>query len=110
MTGRRALVYSRIRENRLNPAENDLTRGERQQAMLRAIGGELTSFWTLVRMPFLADDIVAPLATDLSAAKLAQLAWVKVRRADAALPARRDADVDRRRVVPLGARRTATSC
>ena len=32
MTGRRALVYSRIRENRLNPAENDLTRGERQQA------------------------------------------------------------------------------
>jgi polyisoprenyl-teichoic acid--peptidoglycan teichoic acid transferase len=79
MTGRRALVYSRIRENRLNPAENDLTRGERQQAMLRAIGGELTSFGTLVKMPVLADDIVAPLATDLSAAELTQLAWVNYR-------------------------------
>ena len=79
MTGRRALVYSRIRENRLNPAENDLTRGERQQAMLRAIGGELTSFRTLVKMPVLADDIVAPLATDLSAAELTQLAWVNYR-------------------------------
>ena len=74
-----ALVYSRIRENRLNPAENDLTRGERQQAMLRAIGGELTSFRTLVKMPVLADDIVAPLATDLSAAELTQLAWVNYR-------------------------------
>jgi LCP family protein required for cell wall assembly len=79
MSGRRALVYSRIRENRLNPAENDLTRGERQQALLRAIGGELTSFGTLVGMPFLADDIVEPLATDLSAAELTQLAWVNYR-------------------------------
>jgi LCP family protein required for cell wall assembly len=79
LSGRRALVYSRIRENRLNPAENDLTRGERQQAMLRAIGDELTSFRTLVKMPVLADDIVAPLATDLSAAQLTQLAWVNYR-------------------------------
>jgi LCP family protein required for cell wall assembly len=79
LSGRRALVYSRIRENRLNPAENDLTRGERQQQLLRAIGDELTSFGTLVRMPVLADDIVAPLATDLSAAELTQLAWVNFR-------------------------------
>jgi len=79
MNGRRALVYSRIRENRLNPAENDLTRGERQQAVVRAIGDEVTSFRTLVRMPFLADDLIAPLATDFSAGQLAQLAWVKVR-------------------------------
>lgn len=79
MGGRRALVYSRIRENRLDPAENDLTRGERQQAVVRAIGDEVTSFSTLVRMPFLADDLIAPLATDLSAGQFAQLAWVKVR-------------------------------
>jgi LCP family protein required for cell wall assembly len=79
MSGKRALVYSRIRENRLNPAENDLTRGERQQAVVRAIGDDVTSFWTLARMPFLADDLIAPLATDLSAGQLAQLAWVKVR-------------------------------
>ena len=31
MDGRRALIYSRIRENRLDPSESDITRGERQQ-------------------------------------------------------------------------------
>ena len=41
MDGRRALIYSRIRENRLNPSENDLTRGERQQAVVQAIGDKL---------------------------------------------------------------------
>jgi polyisoprenyl-teichoic acid--peptidoglycan teichoic acid transferase len=79
MNGRRALVYSRIRENRLNPAENDLTRGERQQAVVRAIVDELTSFPTAVKMPWIADDIMAPLATDLSAAQFMQLALVKAR-------------------------------
>ena len=98
--GRRALVYSRVRENRLNPAENDLTRGERQQAVVRAIGDDVTSFSTLVRLPFLADDLIAPLATDLSAGQFAQLAWVKSVELDPALPARRDTDLDRRRVVP----------
>ena len=79
MGGHRALVYSRIRENRLNPAENDLTRGERQQQVVRAIGDEATSFSSLVRMPFLAGDLIAPLATDLSAGQLAQLGWVNFR-------------------------------
>jgi LCP family protein required for cell wall assembly len=87
MNGRRALVYSRIRENRLNPAENDLTRGERQQQVVRAIGDELTSFSTLVRLPFLADDLVAPLATDLSAGQIGQLGWVS-KRAGASLRCR----------------------
>lgn len=79
MGGRRALIYSRIRDNRLNPAENDLTRGERQQAVARAIGDELTSPTTALKMPFLADDVLTPLATDLSAGQLMQLAWVKLR-------------------------------
>ncbi len=79
MDGRRALIYSRIRENRLNPAENDLTRGERQQAVVRAIGDKVTSPTTLVKMPVLADDLTAPLATDLSAGQLMQLGWVKFR-------------------------------
>jgi LCP family protein required for cell wall assembly len=79
LNGRRALVYSRIRENRLNPADNDLTRGERQQQVVRAIGDEVTSPGTLLRLPFLADDLVAPLATDLSAGELMQLAWVNWR-------------------------------
>ena len=79
MGGRRALIYSRIRENRLNPAENDLTRGERQQAVVRAIGDEVTSPLTALKMPVLADNLIAPLATDLSAGQLMQLAWHKVR-------------------------------
>jgi LCP family protein required for cell wall assembly len=79
MGGRRALIYSRIRENQLNPAENDLTRGERQQQVVRAIADKITSSSTLVKLPWLADDLVAPLATDLTGSELAQLAWVKVR-------------------------------
>jgi LCP family protein required for cell wall assembly len=79
MSGRRALIYSRVRENRLNPADTDLTRGERQQAVVRAVGDDVTSFSTLMRLPFLSDDLIAPLATDLSAGQFAQLAWVKIR-------------------------------
>ncbi len=76
MGGKRALIYSRIRENRLDSAENDLTRGERQQEVLQAMAGELTSVRTLARMPFIGGDLVAPLTTDLSAPELVQLGWV----------------------------------
>ena len=76
MNGRRALVYSRIRENRLDPAENDLTRGGRQQEVVQAIAGELTSLGTFVRLPFIGGDLVKPLTTDLSAGQLVQLGWV----------------------------------
>ncbi|HEX6131141.1 MAG TPA: LCP family protein [Actinomycetota bacterium] len=79
LNGRRALIYSRIRENRLNPSDNDLTRGERQQQVVRGIGDGVTSPRTLARMPFLADDLVAPLATDLSAGELMQLGWASWR-------------------------------
>ena len=43
MDGRRALIYSRIRENRLDPRETDLTRGARQQAVMQAATAKLTS-------------------------------------------------------------------
>jgi LCP family protein required for cell wall assembly len=79
MNGRRALVYSRIRENRLNPGDNDLSRGERQQAVLQALTAKLTGARTLVRLPFLGDEIVKPLTTDLSAAQLMQLGWLRFR-------------------------------
>jgi polyisoprenyl-teichoic acid--peptidoglycan teichoic acid transferase len=82
MDGRRALIYSRIRENRLDPGENDLTRGARQQAVLDAIGDRITSMGTFVRLPFLGSDLVKPLTTDLSAGQLAQLGWVKFRAND----------------------------
>ena len=76
MNGRRALVYSRIRENQLDPAENDLTRGRRQQDVVQAIAGKLTSVRTFGRLPFIGGDLVKPLTTDLSAGQLIQLGWV----------------------------------
>jgi LCP family protein required for cell wall assembly len=79
MSGRRALIYSRIRENRLNPSESDVTRGERQQRVLQAVASKLTSPRTLARMPFVGDELLRPLATDLTAGEFAQLAWVKFR-------------------------------
>lgn len=79
MKGQRALIYSRVRQNQLNPADNDITRGERQQQVLQATADEITSFGTFLRLPFIGDDLVAPLATDLSANEFLQLAWIKSR-------------------------------
>ena len=79
MSGKRALIYSRVRENRLDPAENDLTRGERQQAVVEAMTNKLVSAGTFVKLPFVGDDLVKPLATDLSAGQLLQLGWVRFR-------------------------------
>jgi polyisoprenyl-teichoic acid--peptidoglycan teichoic acid transferase len=79
MDGKQALIYARVRVNKLDPADNDITRGERQQAVVQAIVDEVTSFRTFLRMPFIGDDLVAPLTTDLSANQLLQLAWVKRR-------------------------------
>ena len=43
MNGEQALIYSRIRENQLNPGENDLTRAARQQAVAQAAEAKLAS-------------------------------------------------------------------
>lgn len=79
MDGRRALVYSRIRENRLDPADNDITRGERQQQVAQAVMDKLTGVGTFLRLPFNGSDLLRPLTTDLTAGELAQLGWVKFR-------------------------------
>jgi len=79
MDGRRALVYSRIRTNQLDPADTDVSRGGRQQAVAEAVGDKIASFGTFLRLPFAGDSLAAPLATDLSAWELAQLGWVRFR-------------------------------
>jgi polyisoprenyl-teichoic acid--peptidoglycan teichoic acid transferase len=79
MDGRRALIYSRIRQNRLDPADNDLTRNSRQQQVLDGIANGVTSVGTFLRLPFIGDDLVEPLTTDLSAGELLQLGWVRFR-------------------------------
>jgi LCP family protein required for cell wall assembly len=79
LDGRRALVYSRIRENRLDPAEGDLTRAERQQDVLQALTQKLTSLGTLTRLPWVGEDLMKPLATDLTTGELIQLGWRRFR-------------------------------
>ena len=79
MDGHRALIYSRIRENRLDPGESDFTRAARQQAVMNAASAKLTSPGILFKLPFKGDDLTAPLTTDLTAAQLMQLGWVKFR-------------------------------
>jgi polyisoprenyl-teichoic acid--peptidoglycan teichoic acid transferase len=79
MDGRRALVYSRIRSNQLDPSDNDISRTSRQQAVAEAVGDEIASVGTFLRLPFIGDSLAAPLATDLSAWQLSQLGWVRFR-------------------------------
>jgi polyisoprenyl-teichoic acid--peptidoglycan teichoic acid transferase len=79
LNGRRALIYSRIRTNRLDPRETDVDRTARQQAVLDAVGRELTSFGTLIRLPWVGDDVMKPLATDLTTGEFIQLGWRRFR-------------------------------
>jgi LCP family protein required for cell wall assembly len=82
LDGYRALIYSRVRENRLDPSETDVTRGERQQRVLRALMSELTSASTALSLPAVGDDVAKPLATDLSTWQFLQLGWRRFRADD----------------------------
>jgi hypothetical protein len=79
MDGRRALIYSRIRKNQLDPGESDVTRAARQQQVIDAIGDKVTSVGTFFRLPFIGEDLVRPLTTDLSSGQLMQLGWRRFR-------------------------------
>ena len=79
MDGERALIYSRVRKNTLDASESDLTRGGRQQAVIRATADRLVSLGTFVRLPFVGRDVTQPLTTDLTTSELFELAWVKFR-------------------------------
>ena len=79
MDGRRALIYARVRKNLLDPQSSDVTRISQQQQVVQAIADKAVSVETFVRLPFVGDDLVRPLATDLSATELVQLAWLERR-------------------------------
>jgi LCP family protein required for cell wall assembly len=76
MSGKRALIYSRVRKNALNPADTDISRTERQQDVLRAMLHKMTSVSTLVKLPFVGGKLAKPLATDLSAFQFMQFGWI----------------------------------
>jgi LCP family protein required for cell wall assembly len=79
MDGHRALIYARIRKNKLDPSDTDFARAERNQQVLQAVAGKLTSFGTLVKLPFIGGDLLAPLTTDLSTKTFLSLGWSKFR-------------------------------
>jgi polyisoprenyl-teichoic acid--peptidoglycan teichoic acid transferase len=79
MDGHRALIYSRIRENQLNPADTDISRGEHQQQVMQATLSKLASASTFFKLPFDGSSLLAPIATDLSTWDFMQLGWVKFR-------------------------------
>jgi LCP family protein required for cell wall assembly len=79
LSGQKALIYSRIRENMLNRGETDVTRGQRQQAVMQAVMSKLTSPGTLLEMPFIGGKLMKPIATDLTAGQFFQIGWLKIR-------------------------------
>jgi len=79
MDGERALIYSRIRVNQLDPSESDVTRGARQQAVMQAVLSKFTSPLVLLKLPFDGSSLAKPLTTDMSAGELMQFGWVRFR-------------------------------
>jgi polyisoprenyl-teichoic acid--peptidoglycan teichoic acid transferase len=79
MSGHMALIYSRVRVNRLNPGDSDISRGVHQQQVMQATLSKLASAGTFFRLPFSGGDLLKPLSTDLSTSDFVQLAWVKFR-------------------------------
>ncbi|HET7566969.1 MAG TPA: LCP family protein [Gaiellaceae bacterium] len=79
MDGHRALIYSRVRVNQLDPAWTDIQRGQNQQQVMQQTMSKLASAGTFFRLPFSGGSLLAPIATDLSTWQFAQLGWVKFR-------------------------------
>jgi LCP family protein required for cell wall assembly len=73
LDGRDALTYARMRENRCNPADNDLTRVQHQQQILNAIKGRLFSAGAFIRLPLASWDAPKVLRTDMGGPTLLTL-------------------------------------
>jgi polyisoprenyl-teichoic acid--peptidoglycan teichoic acid transferase len=82
MDGHTALIYSRIRENRLDPSWTDFKRSQNQQAVMQATLAKLASPTRFFSLPFDGSSLLAPISTDLSTWDFVQLAWVKFRAGD----------------------------
>ena len=79
MTGRQALIFSRVRENQLDGSFTDFNRQRDQQLVEQATLSKLSSPSLFFSLPFSGGSLLKPIATDLSTWKLMQLAWVKFR-------------------------------
>jgi LCP family protein required for cell wall assembly len=73
LNGQQALVLARTRENKCNPAENDLTRANRQQQILNSVKSQLLSPGTFFRLPWASWDAPKVLRTDMGGLTLLTL-------------------------------------
>jgi LCP family protein required for cell wall assembly len=73
LDGRDALTYARMRENRCNPSDNDLTRVQHQQQILNGIKGKLFSPSAFLRLPLASWDAPKVLRTDMGGPTLLTL-------------------------------------
>jgi LCP family protein required for cell wall assembly len=73
LNGQQALLYSRIRENPCNPADNDLTRVQHQQEILNAVKAQLFSVGTFFRLPWASWQAPKVVRTDMGGPTLLSL-------------------------------------
>jgi LCP family protein required for cell wall assembly len=79
MNGHQALIFSRVRENQLDPSYTDFARQHDQQLVEQATLSKLSSPSLFFSLPFSGGNLLRPISTDLSTWQLLQLAWVKFR-------------------------------
>jgi polyisoprenyl-teichoic acid--peptidoglycan teichoic acid transferase len=79
LNGHQALIFSRVRENQLDPAWTDFDRQHDQQLVVQATLNKLSTPSLFFSLPFDGSSLLKPIATDLSTWKLMQLSWVKFR-------------------------------
>ncbi len=79
LDGADALAFSRVRKNALYPGDSDVSRGQRQQLVTKALRAKITSPAGILRLRTVAGAMGGAFATDLSLAQLAQLGWVDKR-------------------------------
>jgi LCP family protein required for cell wall assembly len=73
LDGHHALGLARVRVNACRPGENDLDRAERQQRILNAIKGKLTSPTTFFRLPWVSWTAPKAIRTDMGGPTLLAL-------------------------------------
>jgi LCP family protein required for cell wall assembly len=73
LDGRRALGYARVRKNSCAPGEDDRDRAARQQQVLSAIGSQVKSPSTFLRLPWVSWNAPRTLRTDMNGFELMML-------------------------------------
>jgi LCP family protein required for cell wall assembly len=73
LTGQQALQYSRVRENRCAPNEDDRARARRQQQVLAAMRSQLLSPTAFIRLPWISWEAPRAVRSDMHGPGLSML-------------------------------------